>query len=272
MKKISFLILFFFALNAQAQNQATFYTDQGNFVLELYDWRMPVTTTNFINLVNSNFYDSTIFHRVIDNFIIQGGNATLTGGSSAAVIQDEFDSSTSNLQFTISMANSGPNTGTSQFFINLKDNTYLDFDKAPSTSKHPVFGEIVSGSAVVLAIGGVPVNSSDRPITNLFIDSIRMTYLIPTVIEEIYNESTQFELFPNPIASKQNLKINIAQSGNYAIGIYNMQGQKIFNGQKKLIKGANELLIPVLHQLQAGNYFITLSSSKQRFKAQLILK
>jgi peptidylprolyl isomerase len=272
MKKLVIILLLFSTLGISAQNQATFYTDQGDFVIELYDWRMPVTTTNFRNLVTSNFYDSTIFHRVIDDFIIQGGNAAITGGNSASVIQDEFDSTTSNVKFTIAMANSGPNTGTSQFFINLKDNTYLDFDKPPSTSKHPVFGEVVSGSSVVTAIGGVAVNSNDRPLTNLFIDSIRMTYLIPTGIETIYLKSDQFKVFPNPILSNQNLKLNISKSENYEICIYNIHGQKVFNKNLNLSKGINNLSIPTFNQLKAGNYFLTCSSDFDNFKAQLVIK
>ena len=104
-----------------------------------------------INLVTTNFYDGALFHRVIKNFMIQGGDVS----PPPPPIVDEFDSTLSNIQKTISMANSGPNTGTCQFFINLVDNTYLDFDKPPFTSKHPVFGITISGFNIVEDIGDV---------------------------------------------------------------------------------------------------------------------
>lgn len=272
MKKFITAILIFFAFASSAQTQATFYTNQGDFIVELYDWRMPITTTNFKTLVQSKFYDSTIFHRVIDNFMIQGGNASLTGGSTAAVIQDEFDASTSNLQFTIAMANSGPNSGTSQFFINLKDNPYLDFDKAPSTSKHPVFGQVITGSNNVLSIGTVPTNTNDKPITDVLIDSIRMTYLVPTAIENIYLGADAFQLFPNPIRSGNTIKFSIPTEGLYMIKLYNLNGQIVYKESAQLKKGTNELAIHSLGDLPKGNYFLVCSSAKHNLKSQLIIE
>ena len=102
--------------------------------------------------------------------MIQGGD----GFPAPPSIMDEFDSTLSNVQKTISMANSGPNTGTCQFFINLVDNTYLDFDKAPLTSKHPVFGITVSGFNVVQAIGEVQTNFNDVPYVDVVMDSVRI--------------------------------------------------------------------------------------------------
>ena len=128
-------IILTISINLNGQTQVDFYTNYGDFRVELYDSLMPITTSNFKNLVSTNFYDGAIFHRVIKNFMIQGGDVSPTPPS----IPDEFDSTLSNIQKTISMANSGPNTGTCQFFINLVDNTYLDFDKPPFTSKHPCF-------------------------------------------------------------------------------------------------------------------------------------
>ena len=122
------------SINLNGQTHVDFFTNYGDFRVELYDSLMPITTSNFKNLVNTNFYDGAIFHRVIKNFMIQGGDISPAPPS----IPDEFDSTLSNIQKTISMANSGPNSGTCQFFINLVDNTYLDFDKPPFSSKHPV--------------------------------------------------------------------------------------------------------------------------------------
>ena len=129
MKKTALIAALFLALPTWSQTEVTFYTNQGDFVVELYDSLMPITTTNFINLVNSKGYDGKEFYRVIDNFVVQGGYRTGLPPN----IPDEFDSTgvLSNIQWTISMANAGPNTGSSEFFINLVNNTFLDYDKPP---------------------------------------------------------------------------------------------------------------------------------------------
>ncbi len=148
------------------KNVAVLETSMGTIKIELYD-DMPITTTNFENLINEGFYDGTLFHRVIDGFMIQGGDPLTkdetkqdlwgTGGSEP--IQDEFTHAggNKNLAYTISMANAGPNTGSSQFFINLVDNNYLN-------TKHPAFGKVIEGKDVVAAIGKVPTDENDRPI------------------------------------------------------------------------------------------------------------
>jgi len=273
MKTIFTSILLLVVLSSSAQTQATFYTNQGNIIVELYDWRMPVTTTNFKTLVQNKFYDGTIFHRVINNFMIQGGNAALTGGGTAPTIQDEFDATTSNVQFTIAMANTGaPNSGSSQFFINLQNNTGLDFDKAPLASKHPVFGQVITGSANVTTIGAVPTNTSDRPVTDVVIDSIRMTYLIPNAIEDVYLGSAAFQAFPNPIQSGNSIKFSIPAADLYAIKLYNMNGQVVLHQSTQLKKGINELAIPTISNLSKGTYFLVCSSAKQHLKSQLIIE
>jgi len=142
-------------------------TTEGNFVIELYS-DMPITSRNFEKLVREGFYDRTIFHRVIEGFMIQGGDPTGTGtGGPGYKIKDEFVAGHSNLRGTISMANSGPNTGGSQFFINLIDNTYLDYNKAPLTSKHPIFGEVVEGMDVIDKIGKVETGYGDKPVKEI---------------------------------------------------------------------------------------------------------
>jgi peptidylprolyl isomerase len=127
---------------------------------------MPVTAGNFETLVKNKFYDGVIFHRVIEGFMIQGGDPTGTGfGGPGYAIKDEFQPGNRNDRGTLSMANAGPNTGGSQFFINLVDNNYLD-------SKHPVFGKVVEGMDVVDEIAKVPTTGRDggyRPIQNVTI-------------------------------------------------------------------------------------------------------
>lgn len=134
-------------------------TSKGDIVLELYS-EMPVTAGNFEKLVKEGFYDEIIFHRVITGFMIQGGDPTGTGaGGPGYKIKDEFTDSEldQNNRGTISMANAGPDTGGSQFFINLVNNNYLD-------GKHPVFGRVVEGMDVVDAIAGVETGAGDRPV------------------------------------------------------------------------------------------------------------
>lgn len=152
-----------------------FETTKGNIKIKLYD-EMPITTSNFKKLVLEKFYDGTIFHRVIDGFMIQGGCPQGTGmGGPGYSINDEFVKGISNVRGTISMANAGPNTGGSQFFINVVDNTYLDWDKPPFQSKHPVFGEIVEGMEVVDIISKCKTDKFDKPIKDI---KITRAYLV----------------------------------------------------------------------------------------------
>ena len=171
MRILLICIIFFSSLKVNGQTKVDFFTNYGDFTVELYDSLVPITTSNFINLVSSGFYDGALFHRVISNFMIQGGDVT----PAPPPITDEFDSTLSNIQKTISMANSGPNTGTCQFFINLVDNTYLDFDKPPFTSKHPVFGITTSGFSIVEDIGDVQTNFNDVPYIDVIMDSVRIS-------------------------------------------------------------------------------------------------
>ncbi len=145
------------AINSKAQVKLE--TNYGNIVIQLYD-DMPITTGNFYKLVSDGYYDGVIFHRVINGFMIQGGDPTGTGrGGPGYTIKDEFShkGGNKNNRGTISMANAGPNTGGSQFFINLVDNSYLD-------SKHPAFGEVIYGMDIVDKIASVQTDSDDRPL------------------------------------------------------------------------------------------------------------
>jgi len=160
-------------------------TNKGTMVLEIYTGQMPITGGNFVKLVNEKFYDGVIFHRVIDGFMIQGGDPTGTGmGGRAAEyhqgygnpnskntwkIPDEFTQTNldKNDRGTISMANAGPNTGGSQFFINLVDNNFLD-------GRHPVFGKIIEGLEVIDVIADVKTNSQDKPLEDVVIISAKV--------------------------------------------------------------------------------------------------
>lgn len=133
-------------------------TTMGNITLELRT-DMPVTAGNFQKLAAQGFYNGTIFHRIIGDFMIQGGDPTGTGrGGPGYTIRDEFTANNRNVRGTIAMANAGPNTGGSQFFINLVDNPHLN-------ANHPVFGKVIEGMDVVDRIGKVRTDSNDRPLT-----------------------------------------------------------------------------------------------------------
>ena len=177
MKLLLPLFIMLLSFSAKAQTGITIYTNYGTINLALYDTLVPNTVSNFVNLVNQKFYDGVIFHRVINNFMIQGGD----GNPSPPAILDEFDVSLSNIQGTISMANSGPNTGTCQFFINLVNNTYLDYNKAPLTSKHPVFGTTINGFDIVENIGDVQTNGDNAPLIPVVMDSVRVVNLVLAV-------------------------------------------------------------------------------------------
>ncbi len=154
---------------------ATFETSLGTFKAEIFVDRMPITGGNFVRLAKEGFYDGLHFHRVIQNFMVQFGcphsrdpqsRRAGTGQSPHGSIPDEHpaDAQISNEVGTLSMANSGPNSGSSQFFINTKHNAYLDFF-TPGQSKHPVFGKVTEGMEVVNEIQSVDTDAGDRPIT-----------------------------------------------------------------------------------------------------------
>jgi peptidylprolyl isomerase len=159
-----------------ANRNAIFETNKGKFTVELYENKAPITTGNFIKLAQKGFYNGIIFHRVIKDFMIQTGCPQGTGtGGPGYTINDEFHKDLSNLRGTLSMANRGPNTGGSQFFINLVDNTYLDFNKEPLTSQHAVFGKVVEGMEVVDMIGNAKTDRNDKPLDKIVITKITIS-------------------------------------------------------------------------------------------------
>ncbi|KAF1823368.1 uncharacterized protein K489DRAFT_193890 [Dissoconium aciculare CBS 342.82] len=136
-------------------------TTMGNIVLELYTEHAPKTCQNFSTLATRNYYNDTIFHRIIPDFMIQGGDPTGTGRGGASIYGEKFEDEIRNdLKHTgagiLSMANSGPNTNGSQFFLTLAPTPWLD-------NKHTIFGRVKSGMRVVQRMGLVKTGSEDRP-------------------------------------------------------------------------------------------------------------
>ncbi|MBX7080209.1 MAG: peptidylprolyl isomerase [Nannocystaceae bacterium] len=166
-----------------ANPTATCETSLGNFEIELFVDKMPITAGNFVKLAKSGFYDGLHFHRVIAGFMIQFGcphsrdpnsSRAGTGNGPDGCIQDEHpdNAKLSNQPGTLSMANTGrPNSGSCQFFINTVDNSRLDWF-TPGPSRHPVFGRVVAGMDIVTAIERTATDGRDRPKTPVMMKKI----------------------------------------------------------------------------------------------------
>ncbi len=151
----------------------TIETNKGTIVFETYDADAPKTVENFINLAGKGFYNGVIFHRVISGFMIQGGDPTGTGmGGPGYKFADELDPATESfkkgyVRGTVAMANSGPNTNGSQFFIMHKDYGL--------PNKYTIFGRVVSGMEVVDAIAATQVNASDKPLSDVVMNKVTVS-------------------------------------------------------------------------------------------------
>ena len=152
-----------------AERKIQFTTNKGVFVAQMFEEKAPQTTKNFIELTEKGFYDGIIFHRVIDGFMIQGGDPTGTGrGGPGYKIKDEFGEGLAHdSEGILSMANAGPNTGGSQFFITLAPTPWLN-------GHHAVFGKIIKGMDVVREIGAVATNFQDRPLDPVVMEKVEV--------------------------------------------------------------------------------------------------
>lgn len=149
--------------------RAKFTTNQGSFTVALYGDKTPKTVSNFITLAKDGFYSGTIFHRVIDGFMIQGGDPEGTGrGGPGYQFEDEVNSGlTFSKEGLLAMANAGPGTNGSQFFITVSKPDYLD-------NKHTIFGEVTQGYDVVVKISKAQRDSSDKPLSEVIIEKIEI--------------------------------------------------------------------------------------------------
>ncbi|GAA5423233.1 peptidylprolyl isomerase [Tetragenococcus halophilus] len=185
-------------LAKQEGPQAIIQTNLGTIKLQLFDKQAPKTVKNFIELAKKEYYDGVIFHRIIPDFMIQGGDPTGSGAGGQSIygenFEDEFSSELFNLQGALSMANAGPNTNGSQFFIvtnkNLPENMISQMQEAGYPLeiveayknggtpwldfRHTVFGQVIEGMDIVDTIEKVPTGSQDRPVDDVIIDSIEI--------------------------------------------------------------------------------------------------
>ena len=182
-KIIALNILVFFSFNAFSENSDTFIieTNKGNITIEVYPDKAPITVKNFKNYVNNKFYDGLIFHRIISNFMIQGGgfDKNMIQKTTNDPIKIESNNGLKNNAYTLSMARTNtPNSATSQFFINLIDNTFLNYS-GPSSQKigYCVFGSVIKGRDIVDKIGNLQTHTKngfgDVPIKTVVIKSIK---------------------------------------------------------------------------------------------------
>lgn len=149
---------------------AVIKTNMGTIELELFAKKAVKTVENFVGLIEKKYYDGIIFHRVIDNFMIQGGDPTGTGMGGESLwgkpFEDEVNTGLKHeSEGILSMANAGPNTNGSQFFITLKATPWLD-------GRHTVFGKVIKGMDVVKAIGKVKTGQNDRPANNVVMENV----------------------------------------------------------------------------------------------------
>lgn len=154
-------------VNKMTNRIAVMETNLGTMEIELFEQRAPITTKNFIDLAEKGYYDGLIFHRVIADFMIQGGDPDGIGtGGPDYSIPDEFHAElTHDTSGVLSMANSGPDTGGSQFFITLIPTPWLD-------GKHSVFGKVIVGADVLKAIGNVQTGANDKPVEDVVVTKI----------------------------------------------------------------------------------------------------
>ena len=153
-----------------ANRLAHFATSLGSFQVELFEGRAPNTTKNFIDLIEKGYYDGLVFHRVIEGFMLQAGCPKGDGtGGPGYTIADEFHAElTHDSEGVLSMANAGPNTGGSQFFVTLAPTAWLD-------GKHAVFGKVIEGIETVRTIGGTATGPGDGPLEPVVIEGVSIT-------------------------------------------------------------------------------------------------
>lgn len=256
-RKVCLLVLCIIACSsANAQTEATFYTNMGSFKVVFTDTITPRNVDSFIVRINKKFYDGLIFHRVIDGFMIQGGDPLGTGmGGPGYMTPDEFSSKLKNVPGALAMANSGANTNGSQFYINLVTNAHLD-------GGYTVLGMVTTNFTVVQSIGHVATNSADKPLTNVVMDSVRITHLMPSVVRNIHDGIAPV-IYPNPTSGV--FHIDMQQIAT-KVEVYNMLGRVVYTQE------ATGPLTVDLRGQRAGLYIVRLTNVNGRSESKLIIQ
>ena len=241
--------------NVAAQTEATFYTSMGSFKVVLTDTLTPITVDSFVARVAEKFYDGLTFHRVIDNFMIQGGDPAGNGtGTAGYTIPDEFAPTLKNVPKALAMANAGPNTGSCQFFINLVTNNHLN-------NKHTVFGMVTDNFTVVQNIGKVPTGANDKPVTPVMIDSIRITEY-PVSVQNL-PAPVAIRVYPNPGRGIFNFELPAIPS---KIELVNMKGQLVYS-----IEGSGTIQVDIGKQ-PTGLYIAHITCEYGVYDVKLVVQ
>lgn len=218
MKAILTLCFLVSSLWSMAQTQIDFYTTMGDFRVEVREDLMPITAGNFIQLVEKKFYDGVIFHRVVRNFVNQGGDPTGTGsGGPGYTIKDEYHPNMNHDSTgVIAMAKTtAPNSAGSQFYFTIGAQHHLD-------GNYAAFGSCIQNVEVIKEINKVRVNGNNRPLQPVVMDSVRIVQntssLSPT------HDGVVAEVYPNPFNDKLAITYRVSNPGVVEVAIYDMQG------------------------------------------------
>jgi cyclophilin family peptidyl-prolyl cis-trans isomerase len=246
------------AYSAGAQTELTFYTTKGIFKAVLTDTLTPRTVDSFIARVSKKFYDGLIFHRVIDGFVVQGGDPLGTGtGGPGYYTPDEIVPSLKNVMASLAMANAGPGTNTngSQFYFNLVNNTSLD-------GKYTVLGMVTTNFTVVQNIGHVPVDpTNNKPLTNVTMDSVRITKY-PLAAANIAGVAAPL-IYPNPCRGVFNIDLPGIDT---RVSITDMLGHTVYHTNTR---GA---LTVDLRTQAAGLYIIHMENTNGTAQSKLVVQ
>lgn len=242
--------------DAKAQTEVTYYTSMGDFKVMLTDTLTPITVDSFLSRVNAKFYDGLIFHRVIDGFMIQGGDPLGTGfGGPGYQTPDEFHATLKNVPGALAMANSGPNTNGSQFYINLVTNSHLN-------NHYTVFGKVTTNFTVVQSIGHVTTDTDDRPLTNVVMDSIRVTSIpTPASIRNAKNVVPYISIYPNPSRGLFTIELPAIATD---VEVVNVAGQVVYSA-----KASGRMVVDLQGQA-AGMYTVRLSNADSVWERKVV--
>lgn len=239
------ILLFCCVGKLKAQTELTFYTSMGNFKVMLTDTLTPITVDSFKARVRLKFYDGLLFHRVIANFVIQGGDPLGNGtGGPGYQTPDEFNPTLKNTAGSLAMANSGANTNGSQFYVNLVNNASLN-------NRYTVFGMVTTGFPIVQAIGRVPT-TNDKPVTNVYMDSVRITNVPLGTSPLLMAKLPAPYIYPNPCRDHLNISLPAVET---KVELIDAQGRLVYSNT-----GKNLLMISVTN-LPAGIYAVRMSNT-----------